>query len=69
MTLSPLRGDNAYTNRVPGVSFAVSFSNLPPVKKYLASQAEHHRERDFKDEFRELLRRHEIEWDEQYVWD
>jgi hypothetical protein len=50
-------------------AFAVSFSNLPPVKSYLASQAEHHRERDFKDEFRELLRRHDIAWDEQYVWD
>jgi putative transposase len=50
-------------------AFAVSHSNLDQVKNYLARQAEHHRERDFKEEFLELLRRHELEWDERYVWD
>lgn len=50
-------------------AFAVSYSNVRQVKKYLAAQAEHHKERDFKEEFLELLRRHEMEWDERYVWD
>ncbi len=50
-------------------AFNVSYSNLGQVKNYLAGQAEHHRERDFKEEFRELLRRHDLEWDERYVWD
>jgi putative transposase len=50
-------------------AFGVSYSNLDQVKNYFAGQAEHHRERDFKEEFRELLRRHEIEWDERNVWD
>ena len=50
-------------------AFSVSFSNLPEVKKYIAGQAEHHRIRTFQEEFREFLRRHEIDWDERYVWD
>ena len=50
-------------------AFSVSFSNLPDVKNYLARQAEHHRVRTFQDELREFLRRHELEWDERYVWD
>ena len=36
---------------------------------YIAGQEEHHRKLSFQDEVRALLRRHEIEWDERYVWD
>jgi putative transposase len=50
-------------------AFNVSYSNLDQLKNYLAGQAEHHKQRDYQDEFRELLRRHNIEWDERYVWD
>ena len=50
-------------------AFAVSYSNVDQVKAYLAKQADHHRRMTFQDEFRELLRRHELEWDERYVWD
>jgi putative transposase len=50
-------------------AFAVSFSNLEQVRTYLANQHEHHRVHTFQDEFRELLRRHGLEWDERYVWD
>jgi REP element-mobilizing transposase RayT len=50
-------------------AFAASFSNLPAVKKYLAGQEEHHRTRTFQEEFREFLQRHQIEYDERYVWD
>ena len=49
--------------------FSVSQSNLEQVKKYIASQEEHHRKTTFQDEFRMLLRKHEIEFDERYVWD
>ena len=34
-----------------------------------ANQAEHHAAKSFQVEFRVLLRRHEVEFDEQYVWD
>jgi putative transposase len=50
-------------------AFSVSQSNLEPVKQYIAGQEEHHRKVGFQDELRALLRKHEIEWDEKYVWD
>jgi putative transposase len=50
-------------------AFAVSHSNVDQVKAYIAGQEEHHRQRSFQDEYRELLRRHEMEWDKRYVWD
>ena len=37
-------------------AFAVSYSALGAVQKYLDTQEEHHRTRSFQDEFRELLR-------------
>ena len=49
--------------------FSVSQSSLAEVKAYIARQEEHHRKLSFQDELRALLRRHEIEWDERYVWD
>ncbi|HWC88401.1 MAG TPA: IS200/IS605 family transposase [Pirellulales bacterium] len=50
-------------------AFTVSYSALDSVRQYLASQKEHHRVRTFQEEFLELLRRHEIEFDERYLWD
>ncbi len=50
-------------------AFSVSSSNIDAVRRYIETQAEHHRMRSFQDEFRELLRRHDVEWDERYVWD
>jgi len=50
-------------------TFSVSPSNIDQVKKYIENQEQHHRTVSFQDEFREMLRRHEIEWDERYVWD
>ncbi len=49
--------------------FSVSQSNLDQVKEYIAGQEEHHRNMTFQDELRALLRKHEIEFDERYVWD
>jgi len=49
--------------------FSVSQSNLKQVKHYIAGQEEHHRKICFQDELRALLHRHEIEWDEKYIWD
>jgi len=48
--------------------FSVSHSNLESVKGYLARQAEHHHKRSFKEEFRELLLRHHVAFDERYIW-
>jgi len=50
-------------------AFSVSPSNVKQVKAYIENQEDHHRRMTFQEEFRELLRRHEIEWDERYIWD
>jgi hypothetical protein len=39
------------------------------VRNYIVGQEEHHRRISFQDEFRTLLERYEIEYDERYVWD
>ncbi len=49
--------------------FSIGFSQVEAVRRYIAGQEEHHRRRTFQDEFRQLLRRYEIEFDERYVWD
>jgi putative transposase len=49
--------------------FSVSPSNREQVKQYIASQEDHHRKMTFQDELRALLRKHDIEFDERYVWD
>ena len=49
--------------------FSVSQSNLDQVKQYIATQEEHHRKMSFQEEVRALLAKHEMEWDERYVWD
>jgi putative transposase len=48
--------------------FTVSKSLVPAVAAYIAGQKEHHQKQDFQSEFLELLRRHEIEFDENEVF-
>jgi hypothetical protein len=50
-------------------AFSVSQSNVEAVSEYIANQEEHHRTRTFQEEFRLLLKRHGVEYDERYVWD
>ena len=50
-------------------AFSVSRSNIEAVEHYIRNQREHHRQQDFKDEFRGLLKKHDVEYDERYVWD
>ena len=49
--------------------FSVSRSQQDAVVAYIDGQAEHHRQQSFQDELRALLKRHGIEFDEQYLWD
>ena len=50
-------------------AFSVSRSSVDSVTKYIANQKEHHREQTYKEEFRLFLKKHGIEYDENYVWD
>ena len=49
-------------------AFTVSKSNLPEVIQYVESQREHHQKRTFQDEYRTLLERHGITYDEAHLW-
>ena len=49
-------------------AFTVSASNVPAVREYVRNQEQHHRKRSFQDEYREFLAKHEIEFDERYLW-
>jgi putative transposase len=50
-------------------AFSVSYSALDSVKRYLANQRVHHQKQSFKEEFLAILKLHDMEYDERYVWD
>ncbi len=49
-------------------AFSVSRSNIHAVAQYIADQEEHHKTMTFKEEFLTLLKKHDIEYDQQYIW-
>ncbi len=50
-------------------AFTVSESAVDAVRDYIRRQKEHHQKRTFEDEYVTLLRKHNIEFDQQYLWD
>ncbi|MFN0195442.1 MAG: IS200/IS605 family transposase [Planctomycetaceae bacterium] len=50
-------------------AFTVSFSQRGEVRRYIRNQKEHHRIRTFKEEYTEFLKRHDIEFDEQCLFE
>jgi hypothetical protein len=50
-------------------AFTVSYSQLDKVEAYIQNQEEHHRVKSFQDEFREFLRAHGLEPDEEHMWE
>ena len=50
-------------------AFSVSPSHVDGLQKYIQNQEEHHRHESFQYEFRRLLRKFGVEFDERYVWD
>ena len=49
--------------------FSIGFSQIGGVKRYIAEQPQHHQTHSFQEEFRRLLERYQIEYEERYVWD
>ncbi|MFP5277522.1 MAG: IS200/IS605 family transposase [Acidobacteriota bacterium] len=49
-------------------AFSVSPSQIEVVKRYIQNQEQHHRKRNFEEEFVALLRNCGIEYDERYVF-
>ena len=59
----PFKWQNGYG------AFSVSESRFSDVKQYVKNQFEHHRERTFKEEFLTFLHKHNIDYDERYIWE
>ena len=66
----------AKTNGIPDLywqrgygAFSIGQSQVPDVTKYIANQKLHHKKMSYKDEFRELCRKYDVEFDEQFCWD
>jgi putative transposase len=49
-------------------AFTVSESQVHHVRKYIQNQEEHHHKVSFEEEFKALLRAHEIDFDEAHLW-
>ena len=49
-------------------AFSVSKSSIPGVLDYIHNQEHHHRKMTFQEEFIDFLKKHEIEYDERYIW-
>lgn len=62
-------GIDGFTWQAGYGAFSVSQSNVDDVRRYIEDQERHHQQMSFQDELRALFKRHEIEFDERYVWD
>jgi REP element-mobilizing transposase RayT len=50
-------------------AFSVGQSQVAVVSRYIRDQKEHHKKQDYKDEFRALCGKYQVEIDERFVWD
>jgi putative transposase len=50
-------------------AFSVSPSQVAVVRRYIRNQENHHRRITFQEEFRRILRKHGVDYDERYLWD
>jgi REP-associated tyrosine transposase len=50
-------------------AFSVSESTLEAVLQYVSDQETHHKTVTFQEEYRAFLKRHNVSFDERYVWD
>ena len=65
-TIPELRG---FAWQAGYAAFAVSYSHIEAVKRNIGNQADHHRTVTFQEEYLAFLRRHEIKFEERYLWD
>ena len=49
-------------------AFTIGESQLPGVRNYVRDQEEHHRKTPFDEEFKKMLNKAGIEFDEKYLW-
>ncbi len=49
-------------------AFSVNVSLLGETIRYIEGQAQHHKQKTFQEEYIEFLKRHQIDYDERFVW-
>lgn len=49
-------------------AFSVSVSHIPQTVTYIKNQGEHHRTKSFMEEYVSFLKKHQIDYDERYLW-
>lgn len=49
--------------------FTVSESMSDTVRRYIGGQKKHHAKQSFETEYKTMLERHKVEFDERYLWD
>ncbi len=49
-------------------AFSIGHAQLEATLAYIARQEEHHRKRDYQQEFIAFLKKHHVEYDPRYVW-
>ena len=49
--------------------FSVNPSEIDTVVNYIANQVTHHKKVSFQNEFRAFLKKYNVDYNEQYVWD
>jgi len=65
--VSPTFGIRGFNWQEGYAAFTVSASARPAVRKYIASQAEHHRHKSFREELVVFLKKSRVEFDERYL--
>ena len=50
-------------------AFSIGQSQVEDVSRYIQRQKEHHGKQSYKDEFRTLCRKYQVELDEEHCWD
>lgn len=50
-------------------AFSVDYRGVDKVTTYIENQHEHHEKKNFKTEYRAILKKYNVEYDERYVWD
>jgi hypothetical protein len=50
-------------------AFSISVKAVPIVHQYIINQKRHHERRTFQTEYRTLLNKYDVNYDERFVWD
>jgi hypothetical protein len=50
-------------------AFTVSYSQMEPTRRYIQNQREHHRTKTFEQEYVQLLKLHNIYFEQRYLFD